>query len=106
MYFLYIFLFKTVEAKSAAVIQTEIFSSEKRKKNKCSQLFCLEISNPAIRLKKDKTYSNFVIFCQFLTVFFSYSITVNYCSKNTVTVTVMETVLPVIITGNHYLWTL
>jgi hypothetical protein len=66
----------------------------------------LQIFEITIKFKNDKTYSKNEIFCPFFTVFFSNSITVHYCSKNTVTVTVMETVLPVIITGKHYLWTL
>jgi hypothetical protein len=66
----------------------------------------IAIFDITIENKNGKTYLNFICFCSFLTVFFSNSITVHYCSKNTVTVTVMDTVLPVIITGNHYLWTL
>jgi hypothetical protein len=72
-------------------------------KNLLNQLLIFEIT---IQLKNCKTCSNLLILCPFLTVFFSNCITVHYCSKNTVTVTVMDTVLPVMITGNHYFWTL
>jgi hypothetical protein len=49
---------------------------------------------------------SFVLILFDLADIFTTFITVHYCSKYTVTVTVMDTVLPVMITGNHYFWTL